>query len=131
MDKSKHTGIIIERPPRMRFIVPTPTVITTVYLYTSREKILKNAQNLLWKQQNSKILSNLKSLQFLLPPRHREEFAGDITEIYNTLKEDGKSKIWIYLILLLNVTNVFWGGFLFKYNEYFGKEKGKTEVNTD
>jgi len=74
-------------------------------------------------ERKSDYLSTLKAFRFILPPKHREEFSGDITEIYHALKEEGHSKVWTYFILFLNVANVLWVSFRFKWREYFEKER--------
>jgi len=64
-------------------------------------------------------LSLLDSFKFALPSRYREEFSGDITEMFSEMESEGHSKIWIYVFLLLNVSSVCWVSFRFKWNEYF------------
>ncbi len=74
-------------------------------------------------QKKSKYLSFIASFRFILPARYREEFRGDIEEIYNTLREEGHPKLWIYFFLSLNLSTVVWTSIRFKYSEYFEKAR--------
>ena len=73
------------------------------------------------------LLTTMKSIRFILPARYREEFAGDITEIHNSLKNEGHFKIYVYFFLLLTIINVCWVSFRFKWNEYFGIARRSTK----
>lgn len=68
------------------------------------------------------VLSMLKALRFILPKRYRESFAGDLHEMYHALINEDVPTVLRWLILLGNISNVFWSAFRFRYDEYFGKE---------
>ena len=74
------------------------------------------------KENNSKNLFTIKTLRFLLPRRHRKEFADDIQEIYYKLVNEGHPRFWMYTVLLLNIANVFWTVLRFKYDNYFEEQ---------
>lgn len=74
------------------------------------------------KENNSKFLFTIKTFRFLLPRRHRKEFADDIQEIYYKLVNEGHPRFWMYTILLLNIANVFWTVLRFKYDNYFEEQ---------
>jgi len=77
--------------------------------------------------ENSKSLSVLTSFKFILPKRYREEFAGDIFEIYSELRNEGHRSTWIHIILFLNVASVFWAAIRFKSSEYFQENQTPVE----
>ncbi len=57
--------------------------------------------------------------RYLLPRRQREEFAGDIYEIYRDLSESGRSRVGIWSALMLNLCTILYAFFWFKINSFF------------
>ena len=70
------------------------------------------------------LLRLAKGFQYMLPKRHREEFAGDIHEIHTSMKEAGCWGVTIWLYLSMNIASVAWAGLNFKWDEYFGVSEG-------
>ena len=95
----------------------------SVELKQTVEFLIKRKQLKDTSKRTPKTISYIASFRFILPQRYREEFAGDITEIYDTLREEGHSKFWIYFILSLNLSTVIWASIRFKYSEYFEKAR--------
>ncbi len=62
--------------------------------------------------------------RFLLPPRFREHYYGDILDIFVELGQEGQSKFSINLALLLHVGTVFWHVIKLQPEKYFGAEQG-------
>ena len=61
----------------------------------------------------------LLSIKYVLPKKFREEFVGDIIEIYTEMTAAGYPKIWIYIILSLHLVTIIWAGFKMKFSEVF------------
>ena len=68
-------------------------------------------------------LRKLKSLKFVLPPQYREEFEGDIHQMFNEMLDKGHSKLWVYIVMSARVTSVFYAGFLIKFREMFSNKQ--------
>lgn len=80
------------------------------------------------KKESVKLLTKVRTLSYILPRKYREEFLGDINEIYYELQKAGYSKLWTYFILGGNILNVFWAGIKLRYSEVFeGTKKADSE----
>ena len=99
-----------------------------VPLYDNRNLRVSSAES---KSPNdSKVVLLLNCFRFLLPSKHREEFSGDITEIYNTLKEEGRAKGSIYFVVFLNIANVLYSTARLSLSEYFAMARSTNKDNS-
>lgn len=61
----------------------------------------------------------IMAIQYFLPLQHREEFVGDIHEIYADLIKKDYTRIEIRLVILGHLVSVFWHTLRFKLSDFF------------
>gem|GEM_PF-4403376 len=85
----------------------------TIVALNYSEQILEGVRG------NASAVNILDVIKYLLPPRYREEFVGDMAEIKFELETAKCKKITIWFILGFNLLSIMWHAFRFKLGEYF------------
>ena len=115
IDLIKQEKEIEERPK----IIPNPyrpeklTIMGLLEIFGSLDRVVAAlgsyilAKIIIFKndtqEKSEKVYSFFDTFKYILPARFREEFLGDISEIYNQLKDNRRSKLVIFMIMLVNV----------------------------